>query len=197
MGIAGQANMKTRILAFLIVCLMAGPTTAKAGVISYGISTTDFGSPSQFAFSFSTPITPILGLADYSFSSSITLADGSLDGVSATVGALPEFWRLEIGDAGAVLTLLDDIGGSGSLVGAGPHNFSASGTFDCSVLSVGCVSLQLWFSFLLNGGSDQLISTGTFDLSPHQSVPEPSTLVLFGASLAGLALIRRRRKAKA
>jgi hypothetical protein len=191
--------MKTRMLASLIVCLLAGATSAKAGFIDFSASATNGqSSPTTFAFNFSNPITPILGLADYSFSSNISLTDGGgFVGVSAAVGVLPEFWRLQIGDSAAVLTLLDDVGGSASLVGAGPYNFSASGTFDCSALPGGCSSLEVGFSFLLSGGGDQLSSSGTFDLSPHQSVPEPSILALFGAGLAGLALIRRRRKAKA
>jgi hypothetical protein len=188
--------VKTGIFAFLIGCLLAGATTAEAGVISYSVAVLNPAAPSPFNFAFSTPITPVLGFADYSFSSSITLTDGGLDGVSAAVGPLPEFWQLQIGDAGSVFTFLDDIGGTGSLVGAGPFNFSASGTIDCSVLSGGCAYLKLNIGFLLSGGGDQLSSSGTFDLSPHQSVPEPLTLSLFGAGLAGAVASRRRKKNK-
>lgn len=189
--------MKTRNFAFLIVCLLAGATTAEAGVITSSVSATNSGgAPTTFSFTFANPITPILGSAGYSFNSSITLTDGGIDGVSAAVGSLPEFWQLQIGNAGAVFTLLDDVGGTSSLVGAGPYNLSASGTFDCSVLSGGCANLELKFSFLLSGGGDQLSSTGTFDLSPQLSVPEPVTLSLFGVGLAGAVALRRPKKNK-
>jgi hypothetical protein len=186
--------MKTRILSLLLVGLLAGMTPAKAGFLSYSASVTDFSAPSIFGLSFSTPIVPILGLADYSFSSSITLTDGGIDGVSASVSSSPEFWQLSIGDSSAAFTVLDDIGGSASLVGVGPHNFSASGAFDCSALSGGCAWLKLDFNFGLSGEGDQLNSSGTFDLSPQQSVPEPATLALLGLGLAGLGFARRRRK---
>jgi len=41
------------------------------------------------------------------------------------------------------------------------------------------------------GGSDSYLSTGT----PVNVIPEPSTMLLLGSGLAGLGLIRRRRKA--
>ena len=132
----------TSIIALLVLSLVTGTPALKAAELSFVVNVTDFGEPSSFGFSFGTPITPISGLADYSFSSSITLADGGTDGVSAAIDLLPEFFQLGVSDSGLTFTVVDDVGGSASLVGAGTYNFAASGTFDCSTFPGGCALLD-------------------------------------------------------
>lgn len=183
---------RTSVVALWVLSLLALTTAAKAGEISYSVNVVDVQAPSPFGFDFGTPITPISGLADYSFSSSITLTDGGADGVSAAINVLPEFFQLGVSDSMPTLTVVDDVGGSASLVGAGTYNFSASGTFDCSTFPSGCDFLRLKFSFSLSGGNDELQSSGIFDFSARQSVSEPTAIALLGIALAGLGFNRRK-----
>jgi hypothetical protein len=180
--------MKSKVWGWLAVGLLTGPLVANAGFVSYTVSVTDEGDPSTFGFSFATPITPIAGLASFSFTGDFTLTDGRTDGVSvANSGLRPEYWRISTGNP---LASVGDVGGVATLVGTGPHSFTASGTFDCA--SIGqCNFLQLEVYFTASGGGDRVLSTGRLDLDPLL-VPEPGSLALVALGLAGLG---RRRKA--
>ena len=183
--------MKARILGLLTTVLLAGPSGAHAATISYFLGVFDIESPSSFGFAFSTPITPITGLATYSFTGSFTLSSAGSGGGSISPSGLPEYWRLSVFSPA---TTLDDVGGTAILTGAGPHSFTASGFFDCAALG-GCSGMQLEIFFATLGETDGVSSIGTFTLDPVSAVPTPGTLALLGFGLAGIGLSRRRMKA--
>lgn len=175
----------------LSLALLAGTAPVQAAVINYGLGAVTGSNPATFVFTFTTATPTITGMADYSFTGSISLTDAGTDGVTAALGTLPEFWALGASGSGPVTTIAD-VGGTAALVGSGPFTFSASGSFDCSALAGGCSAMNLSFSFLLSGGQDAIASTGTFELVARESVPAPGTVALLGTGLIGLAAARRR-----
>jgi PEP-CTERM motif len=102
------------------------------------------------------------------------------------------FWDTSPNDQGQALQLtLNLVGGGTESVGQiGP----IAGTF------FGFISTDAFTSFTITGGTNPG-SGETFDLDNLHfetagAVPEPVTLTLFGAGLAGLGAMRRRRKAR-
>jgi hypothetical protein len=186
-------SMKSNLLGLLTVALLALPVGAHAAFISYRLGIFDIGSPDSFTFTALAPITPITGMATYSFTGSFALFGPDSHVASISPAGLPEYWRLSVF---APETIIDDVGGTEMLIGAGPHSFAASGSFDCAAIG-GCSGMQLQISFFASGGAEGIVSTGTFHLDPVSAVPEPGTLPLLGLGLAGLALSRRRKTRRA
>jgi hypothetical protein len=181
--------MKPKLLGLLTVSLLSVPLGAHAAFISYRLGLFDIGSPSSFAFSVLAPITPITGMATYSFTGSFALTGPDSHVASISPAGLPEYWRLGVF---APETIIDDVGGTEMLIGPGPHSFAASGSFDCAAIG-GCSGMQLQISFLASG-TGGIVSAGTFRLDPVSTVPGPGTLPLLGLGLAGLALSRKRKR---
>ena len=182
--------MRRTLHIMLLAALSVAPSAVAAQSLSAGFAVTDVGAPSPFGLSFSLPIAPLTGTVGYTFDGFLTLIDARGDGVSATPSALPEFFRLGVFD-GSSWFVVDDIGGTSAITGAGTTTQSASGTFDCSAIGA-CTLMRLDVAFELSGNEDQLIGSGTFTLQPT-AVPEPGTLALLG--LGALGMFRRRRAA--
>lgn len=190
-GLKGTA-MIGALRSLLGAVVLVISTGAHASSIAYALTVQDIGAPSTFGFLYFTPIAGQSGLSTWSFAGSMTMVDETGDGVSASnSGTIPEFWQLAVLDGSNQFHIVSDAGGAAVLNGAGPHNFAAGGTFDCSTLTGGCLGMSIRFEFTLSGAGDRLSSTGEFDLNPAV-IPEPATLVLVGLGLTGLALARRR-----
>lgn len=88
---------------------------------------------------------------------------------------------------------LADLGTPLTFSGRGPNTFgfAASGSFDCTTVA-GCNEMHLRTDFI---GSETGIFNVTQRLTLSEaplSVPEPSSLLLFGAGLLGLPIVRRK-----
>ncbi|MCB1870309.1 MAG: PEP-CTERM sorting domain-containing protein [Gammaproteobacteria bacterium] len=150
--------------------------------ITYGITVVDFGAPTTFLFSFTTPIAPT-GSPNLVGASLIgTLTDGGNDGVTITsTGA--KIQSSEVGTPFTTMGVDVNIGESaGPLVGP-------IGSWNLLSANVG---------FMLSGGGDSASLSGTASINegqlPDDTVPEPTTLVLMGLGLAGIGYQRRRSK---
>lgn len=170
--------------------------------ISYGIAVTDFGAPSLFSFTFTTPIifgggpstvssSVVGGLTDFggngvSITPSAGLGDPDGDTTSelqvATVGVPPTNMGVDVG-----LAQTHPAGNAGANYTYGAYTAGPIAGPGVTAWT----SLQLDVAFTLSGGSDTAVLTGFASI-----VPEPSSVVMALAGVAGLvAAARRRRRA--
>jgi hypothetical protein len=155
-------------------------------VLNLSAAATDFGAPSTFGFTLVSPLIPALsGPQAYRVDLGGVFTDGGFDGGSLTANSF-----LGTGntiDATVNGVPIDSVGGDA--VFAGPLDFYgpfvAQGVYDCGV--GGCTSFDIQFGFDGSGDGDTYALNGRFEI-----VPEPATMLLFGAGLLGLAALRRK-----
>jgi hypothetical protein len=111
------------------------------------------------------------------------------------------FYATDVGDFGGQLTLtLTDIFSNVTVVNV-PNTIGSNGSTDGSALYFGFYDLTTQYvsvAFGNNSAGSDVFGFDNLSIGSTQQVtplPEPITLGLFGAGLAGLAIARRRRKA--
>lgn len=173
--------------------------------IAYGVSVIDFGAPSNFNFTFSTPIVPTsaptsvnasiaAGLTDSAGSANgvsitPTLADMDGDGIAeiqiAEVNG-PTNLGVDVGPAASYPLLPPPVPGANYVYqdSAGPQAGPGPGPY---------TTLSINLAFQLSGGGDIAALTGFAEIN---TVPEPSTMTLGGLVAVGVlaALVNRRRR---
>lgn len=161
---------------------------------TFSFSAIDFGAPSVFIYTFSSPVAPpIAGPASYSLDLAGSFTDGSpLNGGSLSMAAPNTMGVLEGILNGT--TVIAGIG-TGLVDAAGPPNsatygpFATSGPYDCSLIG-GCTSFGVRLAFLGSGSADAYSFTGRFEIT--EAVPVPAAVWLLGSALGALGFVRRR-----
>jgi hypothetical protein len=167
-------------------------------IASYGITVTDFGTPSTFGFFFSTPIALGAGPTTVNASVSGSLGDFTGNGVSITPtlgdpdgDGLPE---LQVNSVTSPTTNMGvDVGLANSHAAAPPTTYPL-GPYNAGPQPGPAgpwSTLDMTVGFTLSGGGDTATLNG---LAQIETVPEPSTLVLGALSILGLVWHIRRRK---
>lgn len=171
-------------------------------IISYSVAVTDFGVPSSFSFSFSTPIvaTGPTTIVDGSIVGSIRDATGNGVTITPTMADIDGDGMLEIqidsiSTGGPLTNMGVDVGllethGAGPAGTVFPYGSHAGGPQSGPAGTF--TMLHSTASFMLSGGSDSAALTGFAQVV----IPEPSSVAL--AAMGALLLVGyaiRRRKA--
>jgi hypothetical protein len=178
--------MKFSRLSIAAAFLACATGPASAAIINAALSATDFGAPSAFAFSFSTPYvggpynTSILQYE-------LTLTDGGRDGatLTGTVEGLVD------GNLASTLTLNCSV----PFDGVTQNGFKVcSGSISNPFAAPAAGMLQLDIQFQLSGDGDSVSMAASHEIKNVDStVPEPSAVILGATGLGLLALLRRWR----
>jgi hypothetical protein len=139
-----------------------------AGVTVTGVTTT--GTVGAVSFSSGSFNNDGFGL----FNEQINIFDGPNDGVNGSD-------TLIVAVSGTGLTTTNILAANGTGFDASGHVFNTTLGPTCTI-KVG------------ETDTGATVGTGTQNCEPSTNVPEPASLAIFGAALAGLGIIRRRRK---
>jgi hypothetical protein len=167
-------------------------------VITYGLGITDFGAPSTFSFTFTSPIVPTGPGTVASAYVSGGLNNVSGPGVTITPTAGPLVQVASVSSGGPFVNLGVDVGPAQSGVGPigahYPYPLPPASTYSAGPVAgpVGgpWTALSVTAAFSLTGGGDSVGLTGLASV-----VPEPSTwLLVVGGGFTWLTIRTRRRK---
>jgi hypothetical protein len=162
--------------------------------ISWGVTVTDFGAPSNFNFLFNTPIAVGPGPTTVNASVSGGITDSNNNGVTITPNLadsdLDTFSELAVATLDGATNMGVDVGLAQS---AGPpsgaYSYGAYGAGPQPGPAGPFSTLSVTVGFGLSGGGDIASLTGF-----AQIVPEPGSVVLFVMGLLGLGLFAHRRR---
>lgn len=170
--------------------------------VSYGLALIDPGTPSTFAFTFNSPINPVIAGPNLVRSSmSLSATDGGSNGVTVTALAPPagipddadgvtEMQVTTVSDGSVSDNIGLDLGGPGiTFPGStqsgtwGPFN---EGFISGPVSATGWNNLQLDINFQGSGGGDIYTLNGRSDIVKPPAIPEFPVMGLPAALIIGL-----------
>ena len=180
-------------LATGLLAAAANATTIDFNGFSSGTSYTQSGATIT-----DTGGTGLVGSTDPNGTTGLLSATGPYAPLRADISGGTDFVSIDLGDfdSDPDLLFLDAYDSSNTLIGSTSllidASFSGMKTLSLSIAGIDYVIYGSTAPSL--GGSSVYSDNFTFDSTPPP-VPEPLTLALFGAGLAGAAAVRRRRKA--
>lgn len=168
--------------------------------VSYGLAVTDFGAPSSFGFSISSPIAAVTAPTEVIASIDGGLNDFTGNGVSITPTLADSdgdsFAEVQVASAGVPLENMGvDVGLAASL-GPGPAGAQYVYGPYTTPITVGpsngpYTTLKVDVGFMLSGGGDIAALTGRAEIAEDGGiVPEPGSLALAGLGLTLLGVAR-------